>query len=605
MKIKSLRIENFKPIKNIEIDNMGEVVIIAGANGAGKTRLKEAIVATIQNNPIMDIEIEATRKEETDVKYFNGERLQLTKGIQNQQFVNYINTRKYGQGQYVGSLVQIDSKRNLETIKFNPISFQVADPDETETPPTWGYGRFIDRWRDFMNYIHLKVAAHNNKLAQEVLSNSNLRADEILKKYPKPLEKYKRIFSQTLPGKELLDINPAQAGEFQYEDSSGQRLPFNTLSSGEQEVIKILFDVARKEIKHSVFIIDEPELHLHPTLTFKLIESLKSIGEHTNQYIFLTHSADLISTYYATGNVFFIDTNQSGSNQSHRLSELDISHHELVQVIGENLGLFAVGKKIVFVEGESSSIDRLTYHKIAQFIDSDLKVSPIGSVINIGTLKAVEQQIRNSIFGVNMYMIRDRDGLSQSQIDSLEENGHVFCLKRRHIENYFLDETILRKVVSHLYLEKQGSVLTKEFIRDEIKRIAIDTLSFNLYKNFKDHLSANYSIKAPKIMFNGTKNIEDVINELIAGFDDQMKKLTFELDKVKTENWLKIEKARLDTLLLSDEWKIEFQGKIIFSRLCGEVLKADSVRIRECYIDIALRDNPDSLKDIIDILKKM
>ncbi len=604
MKIKSLRINNYKPIKNIEIDNLGDVVIIAGANGAGKTRLKDAIVASIQNNPLMEIEIEATRKEEADPKYFGGDTIILPKNTQNAKFVNYINTRKYGQGKYVGSLVQIDSKRNLETIKFNPVSFQVADPDDADTPPTWGYGKFIDRWRDFMNYIHLKVAAHTNKLAQEVLSNSNLKGDDILKKHPRPLEKYKKIFRETLPGKELLDINPAQAREFQYKDSAGQPLPFNTLSSGEQEVIKILFDVARKDIRHSVFIIDEPELHLHPTLTFKLIESLKSIGEHTNQFIFLTHSADLISTYYATGNVFFIDANQSGANQAHRLSELNTSHHELVQLIGENLGLFAVGKKIVFVEGESSSIDRLTYHKIAQTIDSEIKVSPIGSVINIGTLKTVEEQIRQSIFGVNMFMIRDRDGLRQDQITPLEANGHIFCLKRRHIENYFLDEDILRKVVVHLYLDKNGN-LTKDFIKTEIKRVAQETLSFNLIKNFKDHLSANYSIKAPKLNLESSKTTETIIEEIVTGFETEINKLSIELNKSAVESWLKNETVRLKKLLLTENWKTEYQGKIIFSHLCGKVLKADSVRIRECYIDIALKENPSILEDIIEIFKKM
>ena len=68
MKIKSIKLTDHKPIKNIQIDNLGDVVIIAGANGAGKTRLKHAIVESIQSNPIMDLIIEATRKEEADPK---------------------------------------------------------------------------------------------------------------------------------------------------------------------------------------------------------------------------------------------------------------------------------------------------------------------------------------------------------------------------------------------------------------------------------------------------------------------------------------------------------------------------------------------------------
>lgn len=603
MKITSLKLTDFKPIKNIEIDNLGDVVIIAGANGAGKTRLKQAIVQSIQGNPIMDLTIEATRKDETE-KYFNGDVINLTKGVQNQTFNTYINSRKYGQGKYVGSVVQIDSKRTLETIKYNQISYLVTDPDDADTPWNWGYSPFVNRWREFMNYIHQKVAAHKNKLAEAIEANPSQTGTAILETHPHPLEKYKSIFADILPGKELQDINPAQPKEFHYKDATGQTLPFSSLSSGEQEVIKVLFDVARKEIKHSVFIIDEPELHLHPTLTFKLIEALKSIGEHTNQFIFLTHSADLISTYYATGNVFFIDSDQSGHNQAHRLSELKSTHKELVQLIGENLGMFAVGKKLVFIEGENSSIDRLAYHKIGQKVDSEIKVNPIGSVTNIGALKAVEGQIRNSIFGVSMFMIRDRDGLRQDQITSLEANGHILCLKRRHIENYFLNEEVLRKVVVHLYLDKTGT-LSKEFIKSEIKRIAQETLSLNLIKNFKDFLSANYSIKAPKVNLGNNKTINEIIQKIADGFEVEINKLSTDLNKTKTEEWLNQEKQRLEDLLNTDEWKKKFQGKIIFARLCGEVLKGDHVRIRECYIDMALQHHPEVLTDLTQIFEKI
>jgi ABC-type cobalamin/Fe3+-siderophores transport system ATPase subunit len=583
MRIKSLKLTDHKPIKNIEIDNLGDVVIIAGANGAGKTRLKHAIVQSIQSNPIMDLIIEATRKEEIEAKYFNADTIELKKGLQNHQFIQYINSRKYGQGQYVGSLVQIDSKRNLETIKYNPISYQVTDPDDADTPWNWGYSPFIDRWRDFMNYIHQKVAAHKNKLAEELQEDPTKTGSDILKKFPLPLVKYKEVFADILPGKELQDINPAQPNEFHYKDASGQVLPFSTLSSGEQEVVKILFDVARKEIRHSIFIIDEPELHLHPTLTFKLIEALKSIGEHTNQFIFLTHSADLISTYYTTGNVFFIDTNQSGENQAHRLSELDTSHHDLVQLIGENLGLFAVGKKIVFVEGESSSIDRLTYHKIGLKVNPELKFSPVGSVINLGALKVVEEQLRSSLFGVDMYMLRDRDGLRQDQIDELESNGKLICLKRRHIENYFLNEFILNKVAIHLYLNKEGVDVSPKHIATGMKKIAEETIGVNLYKNFKEHVGANYSIKVPKLKALENMTLSEVKKEISDGLDSNLISLSTNLDKVKTTKWLNEEQIRLENMLLTGNWKNEFHGKIIFTRICGEILKGNLITIRECY----------------------
>jgi hypothetical protein len=343
---------------------------------------------------------------------------------------------------------------------------------------------------------------------------------------------------------------------------------------------------------------------LHPTLTFKLIETLKTIGDHTNQFIFLTHSADLISTYYSTGDVYFIDTVQTGANQAHKLSDLSHSHNQVVQLIGQNLGLFAVGKKLIFVEGESSSIDRLTYHTIVQKYLPDAKVIPVGSVVNINTLNAIEEQIRNSIFGIDIFMIRDRDGLDENQIKVIEKNGKVRCLKRRHIENYFLDSEILFKVAEKLYLTAVNTSLTKIFIEQEIKKIAVETLNINLVKNTKEYLALNHFFNIPTVKALDKKTIADIKTELVDGVKNSLTTLAQGLDEVNFKAWLDKEELRLQTLLKTDDWKNEFQGKFIFVTLCGSVLKEDPLRVRQAYVDIALAEKESLFDDIINLLKE-
>lgn len=604
MKIKSLKITDYKPIKNLGIDNLGSTIIIAGANGSGKTRLKQAIVQTLQGQAVMDMTIEATRSQEEDNKYFSGKTIEIKKGVNNPILNNYINSRKYGSGRYVGSLVQIDSSRSIQTLRYNPVNWLGGDPDDVESVSNYYFSPFINRWQDFINYIHQKSAARDKKLADELKKNPK-NGEKIINENPDPFEKYKKIFSELLPGKRLLNIDPAQPREFQYKDESGQSLTFNTLSSGEQEVVKILFDVARKDIRHSIIIVDEPELHLHPTLTFKLIETLKNIGEYTNQFIFLTHSADLISTYFSTGNVYFIDSVQSGANQAHKLSDLNHSHHNIVQLIGQNLGLFAVGKKLLFVEGENSSIDRLTYHTIAQSVDSEIKVIPVGSVFNIMTLNSIEEQIRNSIFGINIYMIRDRDGLSESQISEIEKSGRIKCLKRRHIENYFLDEEILFKVAEQLYITRTNDTITQEFIQNEIKKIAEQSINFNLFKNTKEFLSVNHFFKPPKVKSVATKSSEDVKKEIISGIKQNLDKLVDKLEPSKLEDWLSAEELNLKEMIKNDDWKVNFQGKLIFSKLCANIFKEDQLRIRQAYVDIALAEKPEIFTDITEAFRNM
>jgi predicted ATPase len=603
MKIQSIEINDYQPIKHLKLENLGNTIIIAGANGSGKTRLKQAIVQTLQGTSVMDMTLVATRKDEEDAKYFNGKILEVKKGIQNAVLNNYINTRKYGSGRFVGSLVQIDSNRNIETLKYNPVNWFGGDPDDTETQTNFYFRPFSNRWSDFMTYIHQKSAARDKKISDEVKKNPLKNGDQILAEFPDPLEKYQQIFRELLPGKELQNITPEAPKDFVYRDNLGNTLPFKSLSSGEQEVVKVVFDVVRKEIRHSVIIVDEPELHLHPTLTFKLIETLKTIGDHTNQFIFLTHSADLISTYYSTGDVYFIDAIQTGTNQAHKLSELRRSHNEVVQLIGQNLGLFAVGKKLIFVEGENSSIDRLTYHAIAQKVMPDAKVISVGSVANIITLNTIEEQIRNSIFGIDIFMIRDRDGLDDTQIEEIEKNGRVRCLKRRHIENYFLDSDILFKVSEKLYLTTVHPALTRETIELEIKKIAEGTLHFNLLKNTKGYLALNHFFRIPTVKAIDTKSIADIKREIVSEVNNSLGILSTGLDESTFTAWLDKEELRLKEVLKTDDWKNDFQGKIIFSKLCSNLLKEDPLRVRQAYVDIALSDNPTLFNDIINILK--
>lgn len=602
MKIKSLEIRDYHPIKNLKLENLGSVVIIAGANGAGKTRLKQAIVQSIQNTPVMDIEIVSTRKEEEEAKYFNGKSVILKAGQNNEVLKNYINSRKYSSAGYVGSLVQIDSNRNVQTLKYNPVNWLGGDPDDGETAPKYYFSNFSNRWADFMNYIHQKSASRDKKLADELKRNP-ADGERIIAKNPDPLQKYKNIFSSILPGKELQDINPASPGEFHYKDASGKVLSFGALSSGEQEVVKVLFDVARKDIRHSVVIVDEPELHLHPTLTFKLIEALKVIGDHSNQFIFLTHSADLISTYYSSGDVYFIDAAQTGANQAHRLSELNHSHREIVKLIGQNLGVFAVGKKLIFVEGENASIDRLTYHTISQSCLPDAKIVPVGSVSNLLTLNAFEEQIRSSVFGIEIYMLRDRDGLSNEQIKDIEERGKIRCLKKRHIENYFLDSEVLFKVAETLYLTASNPDLSPEFIETEMQKIAEASLKYNLVKNSREYLGTNHSFKIPKVKSLDSKELNDIQTEIVSETREAISALDKSLSETSFRQWVQGESARLQDLLKSKAWKDEFQGKFIFSKVCSDVLKDDPIRIRQAYVDIALKVKKDVLADVIEIFE--
>lgn len=62
------------------------------------------------------------------------------------------------------------------------------------------------------------------------------------------------------------------------------------MSAGEQAVFPLIFEFIRLQIHHSVILIDELDLNLHPPLAQRLLGLLPRLGED-NQFIFTTHAS--------------------------------------------------------------------------------------------------------------------------------------------------------------------------------------------------------------------------------------------------------------------------------------------------------------------------
>ena len=381
--------------------------------------------------------------------------------------------------------------------------------------------------------------------------------------------------------------------------NGSEPLPFTSLSSGEQEVIKIVFNLLWKKISHCIVFVDEPELHLHPALVFRLIETLKDIGKGTNQYFFLTHSADLISTYYSTDNVYFIDSGEPTENQAKCLSTIGENHFQTAQALGANLGIFAVGKKLIFVEGEFASIDRLTYHKLAQEAFPEAYILPIGSVENILTLGRISNELQQSIFGIDFYMIRDRDGLTSEQIRTFEENPRFRCLRKRHVENYFLDTEVLSLVAKHFYLDPKWA--DTDFIEAKLKEIADSLLNHSVLLSIKQYVTLNGTVDTPRVANVHEKSAEDIQSEFIFSIDKSISEVNEVCHTVNLEKKFHDEQLRLQRSLKKSSWKVLFPGKLIFNHYCG-MLKQSPNQVRQAYLDIAIEQKPKVFKGISNIL---
>ena len=186
------------------------------------------------------------------------------------------------------------------------------------------------------------------------------------------------------------------------------RFPVSSLSSGEREVVNIVFDFLLRSPDDCVVIFDEPEMHLHPELSYKLLQALKTVGSN-NQFIFCTHSPDIITASLDNTVLFLTPPRQDGGNQAIKVREDDDTNQAL-RLLGQSIGIVALGKKLVLIEGKESSLDKQTYGAILKDRFPNLVLVPSGGRSAIASFALLHREVlERTIWGVEFFMLCDHD----------------------------------------------------------------------------------------------------------------------------------------------------------------------------------------------------
>ena len=109
------------------------------------------------------------------------------------------------------------------------------------------------------------------------------------------------LVNRVFPGTRFVGVMPrdvygAELGEDSYFllDRNGRIYDLAEMSSGEQAVFPLAYEFVRLDIKRSIVLIDELELHLHPPEQQRLLAALPKIGPDC-QFLITTHSEFLTS----------------------------------------------------------------------------------------------------------------------------------------------------------------------------------------------------------------------------------------------------------------------------------------------------------------------
>jgi energy-coupling factor transporter ATP-binding protein EcfA2 len=206
MHIVDIHLKQKPPIENFEVSDLSSIVVLAGPNGIGKTRLMQQIINLFQNprsDPSLSVRIDATSQDEID-KWGKNSLSTLDSADSNilQQHLQKSRRR----GKWTSSIVNFDSSRTFGTIQPFQWSWDFRDPFEEEIGWNVLFNPLQSRYQDTIHALYRKIGYYRTEISA--------RYDKLRKAGEKtmpidptdPLKKLKDVFSSLLSPKELADI---------------------------------------------------------------------------------------------------------------------------------------------------------------------------------------------------------------------------------------------------------------------------------------------------------------------------------------------------------------------------------------------------------------
>jgi ABC-type cobalamin/Fe3+-siderophores transport system ATPase subunit len=476
MRLIKYLVRNFPPVALFEASDLSEVVVFAGPNGVGKTTLLNGLLQIFQNPggiPNINVTVTATCPEE--VKAWGRDVLDTSVPAQAQTLRSFLQ-RQQKRGQLRGGVLNFDSARAFDQVQPYAWTWMFADPFEEQINWNVSFQPTKGRFQDVMHALVRKVRSQKEEIAKRALELKKQGAASMnLSEFGDPIARFKDAFSKLLPGKAMEDIEEQQQVIKYIQD--GQTLDFTRLSSGEREVVTVVFDFLLRSPRDCIVVFDEPELHLHPELSYRLLRTLQDVGER-NQFIFCTHSPEIIAASLEQSVIFVGPSKGAGINQALPVRENE-KFLDVMRTLGQSIGVISLGKRIVLIEGTRDSLDKEVYGSIIGAQYPDIVLVPVGGKDTaVGFQRAAEDVLGQTIWGVDFFMLCDGDSAARAFRSQSKSEGHLRVLSRYHLENYFLDERVWVKVFEDLALPANDPLRDPTAIREVMRNLARGDTSY-------------------------------------------------------------------------------------------------------------------------------
>ena len=503
----------YKSITDFEWLDIPGFSVITGSNGTGKSQLLKLIYNTIINHPQQQerLQIINEKIQRHEVTFLAGEwQLSNTRSTDlstimqknNQYYNNFKNNRR--------------RSNNIEQIKLNQV-FQDICNQTGKQPQEVSKEEFDSLFPEFLIEREpllsqvIEEAFYNYRLSEIELKADGKTDSEIVNKIgEKPWNILREVLKESkLPFSFNDPSNNGIKDSFQLKvinEIIGESIDFNDLSSGEKVLISLVFYLYSSQEKNvfpKLLLLDEPDAHLHPTMTQQFLNVIKNVlvDKFNVRVIMTTHSP---STVMLTDEYSLFEM----SRTSPRIKKSQSKNHT-VSLLTSGLVYVGKGTRYFLVEDED---DSNFYAHIYDHLTNEDKISANIPLVfisastrhNSGGKSVVQnwvEKLQNS--GLEQLI----QGIIDADNNNTTSHG-IYKIARYSIENYLIDPIITYAALmdneKHTQFVDIGLRIGEEYklklaSTDELQNIAntlfkkVEPLLNNYFNDYNPQKRSNYA----------------------------------------------------------------------------------------------------------------
>ena len=398
-------------------------------------------------------------------------------------------------------------------------------------------------------------------------------------------ETLQELFHKFFPGKEFQGVTANEQGELEFAVTvqGGDKHDIDDLSSGEKEILFGYLRLRNSAQRHSIILLDEPELHLNP----KLIQGLpqfyeKHVGtDLENQIWTVTHSDAFLREAISSSGTKVLHMREAvpslmGNNQIQEISGRREEENAILELIGDIAG-YRPGGKIVIFEGEDSEFDKRMTAKLFPVFDRKMNFVSGG---NKATVRRLHQALDIQSERKRMtFSVVDRDDAPHEDAD--DEQG-MYTWDVYHIENYLLEPGVILDVLKQTSLdgtafedEKEVDEALKAIAQEHIEQMVEDRVRARAHGAIRDVIRLKDGTQAADAATKVARKVEESsyrISQLVKNDLSQSN-----LESVAADRREALTSALHDPA----EWKKVFRGRdilVTFTERYGKGLSYQAMR---------------------------